>query len=57
MAEGQNKIKVIVKTPKNKEKFEVDENAEIKDVSISCLFDSCSSGRVFNFIYAVQCEL
>lgn len=36
MAEGQesgNKITVTVKTPKTKELIEVDENAEIKDVS------------------------
>lgn len=37
MAEGQaagNKIIVTIKTPKTKELLEVDENAEIKDVSI-----------------------
>lgn len=36
MAEGQdtsNKITITVKTPKTKESFTVDENAEIKDVS------------------------
>lgn len=36
MAEGQaagNKITITVKTPKSKETFIVDENAEIKDVS------------------------
>lgn len=37
MAEGQdisNKITITVKTPKSKETITVDENAEIKDVSI-----------------------
>lgn len=36
MAEGQaagNKITITVKTPKTKETFTIDENAEIKDVS------------------------
>lgn len=38
MAEGQDesvkKIQVHVKTPKEKQTIEVDENAEIKDVSL-----------------------
>lgn len=37
MAEGQetgNKITVTVKTPKTKEFIAVDENAEVKDVSL-----------------------
>jgi hypothetical protein len=54
MAEGQDtskKINLTVKTPKEKQTIEVEENASIKDV---CM-DVCMFSLVF-YIYIVFCD-
>lgn len=57
MAEGQevsNKITITVKTPKSKETITIDENAEIKDVSIFIIYSiSNFNGVIRKMVYEI----